>query len=209
LLHRLGAELDTLPPELVVGPVRARIEQVIGGGLAAGERDALEMLSGERYVVLLERLVDAGWEPLTSPAADRAAGIVIPALLAESWRELSSDVKRLDKEGTDAKAWHQVRIEAKRLRYCCEAAEPIFGKPAKDLARQAKAITETLGEHQDAVIAADQLRAIATSRGGGSVAFTLGILHARQEAAAAAARVKFRRVWDEASRRRHRRWLSP
>jgi CHAD domain-containing protein len=194
---------------MVVGPVRARLEQVIGGGLASGQQDAIEMLSSERYVVLLERLVDAGWEPLTSPDAEQPTKTAIPALIAQSWRELARDVEQLDAEGADSKVWHKVRIEAKRLRYCCEAVEPIFGRPAKDLAREAKSITETLGEHQDAVIAADQLRAIATSRGGGTVAFTLGILHERQNEAAAIARARFRQAWGEASRKRHRRWLTP
>jgi CHAD domain-containing protein len=133
---------------------------------------------------------------------------VIPALLKESWRELVSDVNRLDAAGADTKAWHKVRIEAKRLRYCCDAAQPIFGKPAKELSRQAKRITETLGEHQDAVIAADQLQQIATARGGATVAFTLGLLYAEQVDAATAARKKFWREWEEASRSRYRRWLT-
>ncbi len=209
LLARLTSQLDTLPPDLIVGPVRARLEQVLGGGLASGQADVVAMLSSERYVVLLERLVDAGWEPLTSPAAERPTSAAIPVLITQAWRDLAGDVKALDDERNDATVWHQVRIEAKRLRYCCEAAAPMFGKPARGLARKAKALQETLGEHHDAVLAAEQLRSIATTRGGGRVAFTLGILHAGQIEAAAAARVDFRREWDEASRRRHRGWLTP
>jgi CHAD domain-containing protein len=207
LLHRITAQLDELSADLIVGPVRARLEQVLGEGLASGHESAATMLDSERYVVLLERLVDAGWEPLTSPAAEKPTATVIPALLRESWRGLSSDVKKLDAAGADTKAWHKARIEAKRLRYCCDAAAPIFGKPAKELSRQSKRLTETLGEHQDAVIAADQLRQIATARGGATVAFTLGLLYAEQVDAAAAARKKFWREWEEASRARYRRWL--
>ena len=76
------------------------------------------------------------------------------------------------------------------------------------MSKQAEEVQEVLGEHQDAVIAADTLRAIATERGGGSVAFTLGLLHARQSDAVAASRAEFRRVWAKASRPRYRRWLS-
>jgi CHAD domain-containing protein len=208
LLERLCSQLEELPPELVVGPVRARLEQVVGGDLAAGQETAAAMLDSERYVVLLERLVDAAWEPLTSPAGERPTGQAIPALIDASWKELADDVRVLDHDGADPHAWHQVRIEAKRLRYSCDAAEPIFGKPARRLGTQAKAIQETLGEHQDAMIAADLLLSIATSRGGGTVAFTLGVLHARQTESAAAARAQFRREWKEASRSRHRRWLN-
>lgn len=206
-LVRLTRRLDELPADLVVGPVRARIEQVIGGGLSDGRADVATILASERYVVLLERLVDAAWEPLTSPAAEEPAGVTIPVLIGESWRGLASSVKALDGEGADAKAWHEARIEAKRLRYCCEAATPMFGKPARDLAKQITRLTETLGEHQDAVIAADRLRAIATGRGGGAVAFTLGLLYAAEIDAAETARRRFRDEWSEASRPRHRRWL--
>jgi CHAD domain-containing protein len=208
LLARLSAQLDALPPELIVGPVRARLDQVIGAGLSGGQQEALAMLSSEQYVVLLERLVDAAWEPLTSPAADEPTGTAIPDLIRKSWRKLAAGVAALDADGADTKAWHQVRIEAKRLRYCCDAAEAMFGTPAKGLARQAKHLTETLGEHQDAVIAAAQLRSIATSRGGGPVAFTLGVLHAGQLDAASRARDRFRHEWAQAARRRHRRWLT-
>jgi hypothetical protein len=68
-------------------------------------------------------------------------------------------------------------------------------------------VQDVLGEHQDAVVAGDALRAMAAARGAGSVAFTLGLLHARQADAADAARTEFRRVWSGAKRSRYRRWL--
>jgi CHAD domain-containing protein len=84
----------------------------------------------------------------------------------------------------------------------------MFGKPAKNLGKQAESLQDTLGENQDATIAADQLFEIATARGGGAVAFTLGLLHARQTESAAAARAQFRRDWHEAARSKHRKWLA-
>jgi CHAD domain-containing protein len=165
-------------------------------------------LDSERYVVLLERLVDAGWEPMTAPGAETPTGEVIPALIKKAWKQLAANVSVLDPSGRDSAAWHKVRIEAKRLRYSCEAVAPIFGKAAKNLAKQAESLQDTLGENQDATIAADQLFTIAASRGGGPVAFTLGLLHARQTESAASARAQFRRDWNEAARSKHRRWLS-
>jgi hypothetical protein len=41
-----------------------------------------------------------------------------------------------------------------------------------------------------------------------AVAFTLGLLHARQQETAAHARTGFWPVWAEAARSRNRRWLS-
>ena len=134
LLERLIQDLDQLPEELVVGPVRARLEQVMKGNLASGRTTVEATLSSERYVVLLERLVDAGWEPFTSAAGERPTGKAVPRLIRDCWNDLRNDVKALDRPGAGAEAWHKVRIEAKRLRYSCEAAAPTFGKPARQLA---------------------------------------------------------------------------
>jgi CHAD domain-containing protein len=208
LLDRLIGQLDELPPELVVGPVRAKLEREIGARLTAGGGQALATLRSERYLVLLERLVDAAWEPLTTTAAEQPAAAVIPGLLSETWNQISRRAGKLAKDSATDDDWHKTRIRAKQLRYAADAVEPMYGKAAHRLAKQAEAIQEVLGEHQDAVIAADLLRTMATSRGAGSVAFTLGVLHSRQTDAAESARAQFRQVWKEASRSRHRRWLA-
>ncbi|HWC33873.1 MAG TPA: CYTH and CHAD domain-containing protein [Mycobacteriales bacterium] len=207
LLARLTRDLDALPEELVVGPVRARLEAILKGNLASGRDSVESTLSSERYVVLLERLVDAGWEPFTSPAGERPTGKAIPKLVHAAWAELVDGVKALDRPDHVAEHWHQVRIEAKRLRYSCEAAAPIFGRPAQRLAKIAASLQDSLGENQDAVIAAEFLRATATQRGGSTIAFTLGLLHAKQDEAGAAARAEFRQQWKDAARSKSLEWL--
>ena len=209
LLERLLTDLDRLPEQFVLGPVKARIEHVVGGDLAAGGSQVLETLRSERYVVLLERLVDAAWEPMTAPAADASVEAVLPELVGAAWTRMAKEARRLSRADATEHDWHRVRIDAKQLRYACEAVEPMFGKPARELARQAERVQEVLGEHQDAVIAADLLYSMATAKGAGTTAFTLGVLHARQTAAALAARAEFGRVWADASRPRLRRWLTP
>jgi CHAD domain-containing protein len=206
LLDRLIRDLDDLPEELVIGPVRTRIEQVVGGSLQAGGGKALETLRSERYVVLLERLVDAAWEPMTSPAAERSVGKALPRLVQSSWDQLARDAQRLTGDSPN-EDWHRVRIDAKQARYVCEAVEPMFGKPARELALHAEAVQEALGEHQDAIVAAEVLHSMATAKGAGTVAFTLGLLHSRQTEAAVAAQAEFERVWADASRPKLRRWL--
>lgn len=207
LLERLIRDLDDLPEPLVIGPVRARIEQVVGGDLQAGGGKALEALRSERYIVLLERLIDGAWEPMTSPAGEATVGEALPGLVTAAWDQLAKGARRLSKSSATDHDWHQVRIEAKQLRYTCEAVAPMFGKPARELARHAELLQEVLGEHQDAIMAADVLHSMATARAGGSIAFTLGLLHSRQTDAAESARAEFRREWATASRPRLRRWL--
>jgi CHAD domain-containing protein len=208
LLGRLLASLDDLPEPLVIGPVRAKIERVVGAQLEAGGATVLETLRSERYVVLLERLVDAAWEPLTSPGAEKPTAEVVPDLIAATYNKIAAGAQKVAKRSAADSDWHQLRIKAKQLRYACEAVEPIFGRGARKLAKQAEAVQEVLGAHQDAVIAADIIKTMATDRGSGSVAFTLGLLYARQTEAAASARAEFQRTWAEASRSRYRGWLT-
>jgi CHAD domain-containing protein len=209
LLDRLMRDLDQLPEPLVIGPVRARIQQVVGDDLQAGGDHALETLRSERYIVLLERLVDAAWEPMTAPEAEHPVSEVMPALVTAAWEQLARGAARLSKSSATDHDWHGVRIDAKQLRYACEAVEPMFGKPARELAKQAEAVQEALGEHQDAIIAANLLHTLATAKGAGTIAFTLGLLHSRQTEAAASARSEFLSIWAHASRPKLRRWLTP
>jgi CHAD domain-containing protein len=208
LLERLTASLAELPPELVVGPVQTRLAKDFGAKLAAGQEAARDVLRSQRYVVLLERLADAAWEPLTSPAADEPIATVIPAAVQAAWDKLEKRVARLSASDATDHDWHRARIQAKAVRYACTAVQPVFGKPAKRLANRAEAVQEVLGEHQDAVVAAAALRTMAVARGAGSVAFTLGVLHSRQAAAGVAARVAFADVWAKAKAPKHRRWLT-
>jgi CHAD domain-containing protein len=207
LLERLTGDIDALPEELVLGPVRARIQQFVGGDLAAGMETAARTLDDERYVGLLERLVDAAWSPrLTDLAADRASS-VYPELIRQSWRKLGKRVARV-RETRASGDYHRVRIAAKRVRYAAEAVAPAFGRPATRLAQQVVRIQDVLGEHNDAATAQETLRRIAQSSSGRSVGFTCGVLHALEEQRAAAYRAEFEQLWPEVSRRRYRSWLT-
>jgi CHAD domain-containing protein len=207
LLARLMRDVDALPEDLVVGPVRTRLEQVLVSNLAAGRASVEETLSSERYIVLLERLVDAGWEPFTSPAGERPTSKAIPRLIRGCWNDVSDGVKRLADADVDSHTWHKVRIDAKRLRYSCEAAVPMFGRPAQRLGKIAAGLQDSLGENQDAAVAAELLKSLATARGGTTIAFTLGLLHARQSEAGAAARAEFAKQWKAAAKADSLTWL--
>ena len=203
---RLLADLGRLPADLVIGPVRARLDQDLGGDLVRHQESVLAMLRSERYLALLERLVDAAWEPLTTVAAEAPAGDAISSILTHGWSRLARDVERLDRPSATDPDWHRTRIDAKAMRYACDAVEPVAGGDAQRLSRRLMKLQDVLGEHQDTVMARGVLRTIATAPRGGTVAFTLGLLHARQQEAATRARARFRTLWVEVSRPRHRRW---
>jgi len=103
---------------------------------------------------------------------------------------------------------HDARKAAKRARYAAEAAHPALGGPAGRFARRMKAVQSLLGEHQDAVVARDALRTLAVqAHAAGEQTFTWGVLHGREEAAAAEAERRLPEVWRRASRPKVRRAL--
>lgn len=207
LLERLMHDLDALTPELVVGQVRTRMQTQLGGDLVAAQDHAVETLRSERYLALVDRLVDAAWDPMTTHRAEAATDVVLRDCIGSAWRRLERAATRLKKATATDEDWHEARIAAKQVRYAAEAVVPMFGKPAKRLATKAEQIQELLGEHQDAVVAAATLRRLATDRRAGATAFTLGLLYARQQDAIAATRTAFPAIWAEASKPAHRKWL--
>ena len=207
LLDRLHRSLDALPPELVLGQVRARIDQAVGGSLAAAATESVQTLRTERYLALVDRLVSAAWDPMTTDAADDPAGVVVPRLVADTWKRLASAAARVGgRRATDAD-WHRARIAAKQVRYAAEAVTPLFGRQAKTLAERAEAIQELLGEHQDAVVACAELRRLATGARTGGIGFTLGLLYSVEMAAIERTRHDFPALWADTARAKYRKWL--
>jgi CHAD domain-containing protein len=99
--------------------------------------------------------------------------------------------KRLRKAG-DAEALHSARKAAKRLRYVAElaaATDPTLASVAK----KGKSRQTDLGEHQDAVVAADFLRRLGAAVGTtpGHNGFTYGLLMANELHDAAAIRASY------------------
>ncbi|HWB65941.1 MAG TPA: CYTH and CHAD domain-containing protein [Mycobacteriales bacterium] len=208
--ERMVAALDTLPPAVLAEGLRAKVITLLTAGQADRTGQVADVLRSERYVVLLERLVDAAWEPMTTAAEDLASD-VLPALARREWRQLARAARRLRAPGSTDADWHNARIQAKRLRYYCEAVTGTFGTPAARLARQAEAVQDVLGRQQDAVVAAERLRQIAgrvrSGATAGSAAFVLGALYAAQQDEIRRTRRKFAAVWKRAAQPRHRRWL--
>jgi CHAD domain-containing protein len=139
------------------------------------------------------------------PLGDRPAREVLPRLVRQPWRHLLRAATGLGDDPPD-EALHEVRIQAKRLRYAAEAAEPVIGNPARRLAAAVAEVQGVLGDMQDAVVAEAWLRQ-AGSSGSAGQALVAGILIARQRDQQAACREAWIKPWQKASRKRLRRWL--
>src|SRR5664279_2234120 len=177
LRERLLAEISAEPDDLVMGPIAALIE--------------VELRSDHRK-------------------ADDRADKVVTKLVRRSYRRIERLVKAGAPESpTGRDHWyHEIRKAAKRLRYAGEAGEPAFGAPAAALAKNAENLQEVLGEHQDSVVARQALRELgARIHLEGENAFTIGRLHALEQARADEAAAEFEAAWRGVSDKHLRSWL--
>jgi CHAD domain-containing protein len=211
LRRRLTAVIHAEPPELVVGPVVARLEQELGAVQQQGLATAVAALESARYFRLLDALDDLV-AALPEHSQASAPASEVPRLVRRDWKRLRREVaaagRAADADSRD-RALHEARKKAKRFRYAAESAIVLHPKEATRMAKAAEAVQEALGDHQDTVVARARLRSLAmTAHLSGENAFTFGRLHALEQWRADRAEADFDVAWRRLSRRRVRRWLT-
>jgi CHAD domain-containing protein len=211
LPRHLQASLRSVPVELLIGPVQARVQGHFSPRRAAAYTELIEALDSPRYGVLLAGLDRLTTEPPTGPRAGDPAGEVLPAAVQRAYRQAKKRMRRARHTPTgparDA-ALHQARKSARRARYAAEAARPAVGKPARRFSRQLKKVQSVLGDHQDSVIARQAARDLGIGAHlAGENAFSYGLLYELQAHQAGQLQADARHVWKKASRSRHRRWM--
>lgn len=153
-------------------------------------------------------LVEAG----ASADAAGSIGEVVTKRLAKLHRRVARDGRRIE-PSTPGADLHELRKDAKRLRYLVDCFSPLFGKgPRKAYLAQLKALQDNLGAHQDAEVQLDDLRDLAHHLNDGSPAATdtllaLGRLRARVDARRQAERIAFHERFAEFDSKRTRRLL--
>ena len=159
----------------------------------------LAVLKSQRYVALLDRLEEAARRPHTRSARPSA-----DAVAASSFAKLRKAVRKLDRDPSD-RALHRVRIKGKRARYAAEVSAPGRGKKVATFIAAAKAFQDVGGEHQDAAVTAERLRALA-AEAEPATAFVAGRLAERQETRRAEARAAFAGAWRALEKAGERAW---
>lgn len=178
-----------------------RLDALLADREEGALRDALAVLVSVRYVRLVDALVAAAREPVTTPAAAAPCSTVLPQLLGRAWRRLDKPVRALGPHAPD-RQWHRARIRAKQARYAAETFAPVLGRPADRTAAAAKRVQELLGDHQDAVVAADALMALAAEHpDDGQLSLLLGRLVEVARQQAQTSRTRFPKVWRSARKR--------
>ncbi|MGI8606817.1 MAG: CHAD domain-containing protein [Gaiellaceae bacterium] len=166
----------------------------------AGERETartamLGELESERYFDLLG-VLDGAIPPVL------ATGPSLEAIAGREFAKLRKTILRSGPDPSDEKL-HRIRIKGKRARYAAELAEPRVGKRSRRFVQAAKRFQDVVGEHQDAVVAEERIRALAGRRKAG-LAFAAGRLVERQAARRAEARAALPQAWARLEKRGRR-----
>ncbi|MFI6035113.1 CHAD domain-containing protein [Streptomyces sp. NPDC051315] len=211
LLERLREGVEGLPPELVLGPVSARLQAWDATRSAAARERSLAALSSPRYVALLETLNRLTTHPPLRSKASRKPAKALPRAMLKEYDRLAARIERARRTPPGPErdaALHHARKGAKRLRYAAEAAHPALGKPAQRLAKEVKAVQKALGDHHDSVVAREALRRQAVAaHGAGEAGFTWGLLYGQEQAAAADRERELPKLWAQTPRGRLRKAL--
>jgi len=149
MLERLRAEVALLGDDS--DAARGLIE-TLESERAQAYVAVVEALETDRYLALLDRLEAAAAPPLSGDVTT----------LASIWhREVKRMRRTFEALGDDPEdcALHASRIGVKRARYAAELAAHELGKPGAAFVARAKELQDVLGDHQDAVVADERIRA--------------------------------------------------
>ena len=175
---RYRTALESLPPEVVRGPVAERLIDGAVRRYQAGLRRSLGAMRSTRYFRLLDAL-----DELVAAPASATGGAGDHRTIAASYRkvEKTSKAARHARESAEAtradrdRAVHRIRKAAKRLRYVAEATG------ANRVAKRAKVVQTLLGDHQDSVVSRRHLLdQAAAAHAAGEDTFTYGVLYQRE-----------------------------
>jgi inorganic triphosphatase YgiF len=154
-------------------------------------------LGGSRYLDLVDRLVGAARAPLLRRGIQGRAGKLLEPQVLAAAKKVAKAADRLDQKASD-RAFHRVRIRAKRLRYAAEKLEPYVdnGRAAARVAARAAKLQDVLGMLQDAVTLRDSIDRFTNGRAQSNAAtFAAGRLAERQEAARLTLRARVPKRW--------------
>jgi len=157
----LPALMATLPPE------RAADLSPLRGLLIDRQRRSHEQLvadlASDRYASLVEQwpdFLEGPWVE-TGPEANERGNLVAAQRLAKAWKRVVRDGRRVD-ENSPAEALHDLRKDAKRLRYLLECFGSLLDPQQVAMAVKAlKGLQDCLGEFQDTEVQAVALAGFA------------------------------------------------
>ena len=182
----------------IISGLKQRREAARGRLLEALDSDRYARF-GSSFAEMLRRGPGGSGMPSTDDSADGDSALSIartpvleaaPGILGRRYRSWRKAAKGLG-EGSHAEEYHDLRKKGKRLRYALEFFSGVYGEEATGvLVRPLKSVQDSLGRHQDVIVAADLLHeiAVSTQRLPKRTVFSMGILAQRYYAEAEALR---------------------
>ena len=199
-------DLDVLLEHVVVAaaglpePERAGATDVVERLRArrdAAQRELVDALCDSWYVSVLNRLERA----VASPRFEGDGSLAKAA--RKEHRRARRSVRALPKRPSDA-ALHEVRKDVKRARYAAELAAAACAPRMRGYVKRAKELQDVLGDHQDAVVAARELKAMDAELARPAAHLAVAALLDVQAGRRAAARAAFPRAWRRLDKRARR-----
>ena len=175
LLEHIAIEIEALGED---APVGRKLLRALERERRTARRALIEALESDRYFALLDAL-----ELPVATVADKPS---LEQLHADEHRRLRKAARALGPDSPDDDL-HAARIKVKRARYAAE----LSGRDA--YVKAAKKLQDVLGEHQDAVVACDRLRALAERLPAAAIA--AGRLVERERERAARGREEWQAAW--------------
>jgi CHAD domain-containing protein len=171
LAEKYEKALDSLPSELVRGPVRERLVDGARRRYEAGRRRSLVAMRSQRYFRLLDAL-----DGLVSadPAAADDGSSAEPVTIDRSYKRIRKAAKKAGQATGHERdeSLHKIRKRAKQLRYTAAATG------SAKVSDKAKAVQSLLGDHQDSVVSRTHLsEQAAAAHAAGEDTFTYGVLY--------------------------------
>jgi CHAD domain-containing protein len=211
LSARLKKASGTLDP---TGANEAALAPLFAALQARHDQAALALndaLRSDRYRGLIALLQHAAERPALTDAASEPCREALAPAAAASWRRLKKGGRALRRSDPDEE-FHNLRKSAKRARYTAELIAPVMGRhiasSADRFIRLATDVQNALGEHQDAVVAADEIEhTLAKHPDNPNFVHAAECLLESQQVAAARARETFFEIWAKLDRKKTRRWL--
>ena len=175
------------------------IQRLLGKRHHDAQAAMKEGLKSERYSELVERLRIGSLAPEMTLEAGEPPSEILPPMISNAWKKLAGAANKLQPKSAPIK-YHSVRKMAKRVRYATEALMPNLTtsgrKDAEQFIKRLKKLQDTLGELQDAIVAAKTVSIILDAKAQTTPATNAAKrLIAFQEKAAKDARKKFPKVW--------------
>lgn len=150
-------------PELVrpalLGPLVVRQEEAVAA--------LREVLAGDRYTLLLDRLRALVADPPWTAAADKRIRGSYRRRLGHDLRRVERQIEATPEEDLEPEArntgLHHARKAVKRARYAAEPLRPLYGESARRLVKHLTKLQSLLGEHQDTVVTRQYLHGLTRS----------------------------------------------